>query len=104
MGKHTYKVEHKGNIYTRTTDRIYTHVVIAENNRDNERSNMIKSYEDENVVNQIMAKRDISGMYGKQYAFAWCGRFDLAVKQADKARKYNMLNIEILTVPSLENK
>jgi hypothetical protein len=104
MAKHTYRVEHKGSIYVRTTNRIYTYVVIAENNRERERSSMIASYEDENVVNQIMQKRDSQGMYGKQYAFAWCGRRDLAVKQAEKALKYGMLNIEILEVPTREVK
>ena len=98
MTKHIYRVEHKGNIYTRTTNRIYAYVVIAENNRDRERSNMITTYEDENIVNQIMQKRDSQGMYGKQYAFAWCGRLDLAAKQADNARKHGMLNIEVLTI------
>lgn len=33
------------------------------------------------------------------FAFAWCGRLDLAQKQADTARKRGLLDVEIFPVP-----
>lgn len=41
-----------------------------------------------------------AGGYARQHIVAWCGRADLAHKQADKARKDGLIDVEIAEVPS----
>lgn len=40
-----------------------------------------------------------AGYYDSQFAGAWCGRYDLAVKQANDCRKSGHINVEIVAVP-----
>lgn len=40
-----------------------------------------------------------AGNYDRQFAGSWCGRPDLAKKEADNCRKMGHINVEIVAVP-----
>ncbi len=63
---HTYRAVHDGQVFTRKTDRTYSHVVIC------------------------LGSSEIHPMTGRPQGWgrwAWCSRPDLAEKQAAAARK-----------------
>lgn len=43
-------------------------------------------------------KSKANGVYDRAGVYAWCGRLDLAQKQADAARKFGLLDVEIVAI------
>jgi hypothetical protein len=80
---------HNGQTFTRTTARTYTHVVICKSNRavDIEQAALGAKLPDES-----------DSRYTQHGQLAWCGSEDLAITQANEARKERFIDVQIIPV------
>lgn len=90
MNKHT--VTYRGRTFTRNSkSRIYSHVVLVVENPD---ARFAEAERRGEVSNWLRESHQLAVAEGERYGdgvsigpWGWCGRLDLAEKQAEQARK-----------------
>ena len=102
MVKHTYTVEAPdGTLATRTTHRIYTHVVFGRRDivNDRLRAGYFKSKDPAhfNHLHSLITDREQTTHYQEWVAIRWCGRLDLATKEL-RAEQWGYTDLRLAEV------
>ena len=111
---------YNGQTFTRTTARTYTHVVlvrvteeckasrIAQVKKDVAEDNTVWGRWYDNNPREGYTREEFIDMKAAEYlsqfndddwgVFAWCGRFDLAMKQQQKAINYGIYQVQTIAI------